>query len=236
MRFPRALGIREDLGIADCMPASGACYTSGERKVMISLLAVFENVRSDKKRKMEDDTEYVLCMVSVFSMWVFTTLTARQRRRRRRLQQKLNPCSSLFAATQAQQATVLPQYQGLSKKGIAVEGNMFEGMKFGTRLIPLNVTPRVVLNSWQWWCLTLSQGLVKRTRKRSPKCSSLYFDISSNSNSHSGSTPTEEHVHRWLINNRMSMLCMVEKWRVRDPNFNQALYTKFEVQPTISSW
>lgn len=27
MRFPRALGIREDLSIADCMPASGMCST-----------------------------------------------------------------------------------------------------------------------------------------------------------------------------------------------------------------
>ncbi|KAI1796674.1 DNA ligase 4 [Ganoderma leucocontextum] len=41
MRFPRALNIREDLTIADCMTAT----------------AVLENIRSDKKRKMEDDDE-----------------------------------------------------------------------------------------------------------------------------------------------------------------------------------
>ncbi|KAF9005938.1 DNA ligase 4 [Cyathus striatus] len=39
MRFPRALSIRDDLSIADCMPAS----------------AVFESIRSEKKRKMESD-------------------------------------------------------------------------------------------------------------------------------------------------------------------------------------
>ncbi|KAI0820786.1 DNA ligase 4 [Trametes gibbosa] len=39
MRFPRALRIREDLSIADCMTAS----------------AVLESIRSEKKRKMEND-------------------------------------------------------------------------------------------------------------------------------------------------------------------------------------
>ncbi|KAL1941177.1 hypothetical protein VTO73DRAFT_7389 [Trametes versicolor] len=41
MRFPRALQIRDDLSIADCMTAS----------------AVLEGIRSEKKRKMEDDTD-----------------------------------------------------------------------------------------------------------------------------------------------------------------------------------
>ncbi|KAF9563995.1 ATP-dependent DNA ligase [Agrocybe pediades] len=40
MRFPRALSIRDDLSIADCMPAS----------------AVLESLRSEKKRKLESDT------------------------------------------------------------------------------------------------------------------------------------------------------------------------------------
>ncbi|KAJ7449621.1 DNA ligase IV [Mycena latifolia] len=40
MRFPRALSIRDDLSIADCMPAS----------------AVLESLRTVKKRKMESDT------------------------------------------------------------------------------------------------------------------------------------------------------------------------------------
>ncbi|KAJ7634099.1 DNA ligase IV [Mycena polygramma] len=40
MRFPRALSIRDDLSIADCMPAS----------------AIFESLRTVKKRKMESDT------------------------------------------------------------------------------------------------------------------------------------------------------------------------------------
>ncbi|RPD64440.1 DNA ligase 4 [Lentinus tigrinus ALCF2SS1-7] len=41
MRFPRALYIRDDLSIADCMTAS----------------AVLESIRSDKKRKMDDDDD-----------------------------------------------------------------------------------------------------------------------------------------------------------------------------------
>ncbi|KAI0058986.1 ATP-dependent DNA ligase [Artomyces pyxidatus] len=41
MRFPRALSIRDDLSVSDCMTAS----------------AVLENVRSEKKRKMEVDEE-----------------------------------------------------------------------------------------------------------------------------------------------------------------------------------
>ncbi|KAK6992215.1 DNA ligase [Favolaschia claudopus] len=40
MRFPRALSIRDDLSIADCMPAT----------------AVLESIRTIKKRKMESDT------------------------------------------------------------------------------------------------------------------------------------------------------------------------------------
>lgn len=38
MRFPRAVSIREDLTFADCMPAS----------------SVFEGMRAERKRKMED--------------------------------------------------------------------------------------------------------------------------------------------------------------------------------------
>ncbi|KAI0629298.1 DNA ligase 4 [Trametes polyzona] len=41
MRFPRALQIRDDLSIADCMTAT----------------AVLEQIRSEKKRKMEDDSD-----------------------------------------------------------------------------------------------------------------------------------------------------------------------------------
>ena len=39
MRFPRALSIREDLGVEDCMTAT----------------AIFESIRSDKKRKSEEE-------------------------------------------------------------------------------------------------------------------------------------------------------------------------------------
>ncbi|KAJ3515533.1 hypothetical protein NLJ89_g1703 [Agrocybe chaxingu] len=80
MRFPRALSIRDDLTIADCMPAS----------------AVFESLRSERKRKMESDAG----------------VTKKKRK------------------TTVKKATVLPQYQGPSKKGITVESDIFEGMKF----------------------------------------------------------------------------------------------------------
>lgn len=63
MRFPRALQIRDDLSIADCMTASGKrCTNWGGGLNLYSWisLAVLEGIRSEKKRKMEDDTEYVL--------------------------------------------------------------------------------------------------------------------------------------------------------------------------------
>ncbi|CAA7265112.1 unnamed protein product [Cyclocybe aegerita] len=80
MRFPRALSIRDDLTIADCMPAS----------------AVFESLRTERKRKMESDAG----------------VTKKKRK------------------TTVKKAMVLPQYQGPSKKGITVESDIFEGMKF----------------------------------------------------------------------------------------------------------
>ncbi len=61
MRFPRALQIRDDLSIADCMTASGKrCVDSGGGLSIYSRVspAVLESIRSEKKRKMEDDTEY----------------------------------------------------------------------------------------------------------------------------------------------------------------------------------
>ncbi|PPQ96588.1 hypothetical protein CVT26_006325 [Gymnopilus dilepis] len=81
MRFPRALSIRDDLSIADCMTAS----------------AVLESMRSEKKRKMESDVG-----------------VGKKKR-------KTNTASK---------PTVLPQYQGLKAKGIQVESDLFEGMKF----------------------------------------------------------------------------------------------------------
>ncbi|KIM44920.1 hypothetical protein M413DRAFT_442894 [Hebeloma cylindrosporum] len=80
MRFPRALSIRDDLSIADCMSAS----------------AVLESLRSEKKRKMESDAG----------------VSTKKRK------------------TVAKKATVLSQYQGPKMKGVKVETNIFEGMKF----------------------------------------------------------------------------------------------------------
>ncbi|KJA23601.1 hypothetical protein HYPSUDRAFT_66273 [Hypholoma sublateritium FD-334 SS-4] len=80
MRFPRAMRIRDDLSIADCMSAS----------------SVLESLRSEKKRKMEGDAG----------------VTKKKRK------------------TVAKKISVLPQYQGPSKKGITVESHIFEGLKF----------------------------------------------------------------------------------------------------------
>ncbi|KDR80522.1 hypothetical protein GALMADRAFT_240825 [Galerina marginata CBS 339.88] len=80
MRFPRALSIRDDLSIADCMSAS----------------AILESMRSEKKRKMESDAG----------------VTKKKRK------------------TTATKPTVLPQYQGVKVKGVQVESDLFEGMKF----------------------------------------------------------------------------------------------------------
>ena len=67
MRFPRALQIRTDLTIADCMTATCEWFPSTTAVTMwlvvpplIMLAAVLEGIRSEKKRKMEDDDEYVV--------------------------------------------------------------------------------------------------------------------------------------------------------------------------------
>lgn len=55
MRFPRALGIRDDLSIADCMTASGAFLAIGLARKIDRSLAILESMRSERKRKMESD-------------------------------------------------------------------------------------------------------------------------------------------------------------------------------------
>jgi hypothetical protein len=59
MRFPRALSIREDLSLSDCITASGAVLHSLGYHSFLSLsLAILEVVRSEKKRKMENVAEF----------------------------------------------------------------------------------------------------------------------------------------------------------------------------------
>jgi DNA ligase-4 len=59
MRFPRALSIRDDLSISDCITASGAvCRSFGLSFFLLDPSAVLETVRSEKKRKMENVTEF----------------------------------------------------------------------------------------------------------------------------------------------------------------------------------
>lgn len=54
MRFPRALSIRDDLSIGDCLKASGA-FSLHYLVVSLSYISteVTESIISDKKRKME---------------------------------------------------------------------------------------------------------------------------------------------------------------------------------------
>lgn len=62
MRFPRALAIRENLSVSDCIAASGAVV--GFISVFILLtferLGILEAVRSEKKRKMENAPEFAV--------------------------------------------------------------------------------------------------------------------------------------------------------------------------------
>jgi DNA ligase 4 len=57
MRFPRALSIRDDLSIADCMTASGIFLFSFffPGKIYKFIIAVMDSLRTERKRKMESD-------------------------------------------------------------------------------------------------------------------------------------------------------------------------------------
>lgn len=63
MRFPRALSIRDDLTVADCMTATGTPISVSSDGTVIkpNNTGVLENIRSEKKRKMEDNDEWVSC-------------------------------------------------------------------------------------------------------------------------------------------------------------------------------
>jgi len=56
MRFPRALAIREDLNIDDCLTASGAFLGQPYSFYLIKALVVLDSVRSDRKRKMSNES------------------------------------------------------------------------------------------------------------------------------------------------------------------------------------
>ncbi|KAG6857461.1 hypothetical protein H0H87_003528 [Tephrocybe sp. NHM501043] len=56
MRFPRALSIRDDLSIADCMTATGFVRSSLLAEAVLNVSTeILESMRSEKKRKMESD-------------------------------------------------------------------------------------------------------------------------------------------------------------------------------------
>ena len=56
MRFPRALSIRDDLSIADCMTATGIMI--GSLRIFLvsdaTVAAVLESMKTERKRKMEN--------------------------------------------------------------------------------------------------------------------------------------------------------------------------------------
>ncbi|KAF9820585.1 hypothetical protein IEO21_01288 [Rhodonia placenta] len=86
MRFPRAIQIREDLDTSDCTTAT----------------AVFESLRSDRKRKMSDTDELSDCV------------NPKKKQRR----------------TTKKPVILLPQYQSLKLEDVEVESDLFEGMTF----------------------------------------------------------------------------------------------------------
>ena len=55
MRFPRALAIRDDLDITDCLTASGTSADPSTASVS-QTPAVLDSVRSDRKRKMSNES------------------------------------------------------------------------------------------------------------------------------------------------------------------------------------
>ena len=61
MRFPRAIAIRDDLTIADCMTATGNdyCQLTSLNVVTNLTAAVLESMKSERKRKMEDTDSWV---------------------------------------------------------------------------------------------------------------------------------------------------------------------------------
>lgn len=66
-------------------------------------------------------------------------------------------------------ASVLPQYTGVSKKGVKVESNIFEGMKFGMFLF-ISICSRNSFHTFQWLCLIPNQGRVTRIRRTLQRC------------------------------------------------------------------
>ena len=58
MRFPRALAIRDDLSIADCMTATGeSAETLATHRIADLPKAVLESLKNVRKRKMEEKEE-----------------------------------------------------------------------------------------------------------------------------------------------------------------------------------
>jgi DNA ligase 4 len=59
MRFPRAVSIRDDLSIADCMTATGKCVNSTACDCQLHDMPseILQDMTTMKKRKVEEETE-----------------------------------------------------------------------------------------------------------------------------------------------------------------------------------
>lgn len=74
MRFPRALSIRDDLGIEDCMTASGLFPLAVYSPLTQITSAVLETMRAERKRKMGKDARYAL--VALYFLMTIALVTA----------------------------------------------------------------------------------------------------------------------------------------------------------------
>lgn len=55
MRFPRSLGIRDDLTVEDCMTATGMEEVYPNESYTHHMIALFDTFKERKKRKMSED-------------------------------------------------------------------------------------------------------------------------------------------------------------------------------------
>lgn len=133
MRFPRALSIREDLSLADCVTASGALFPSlGYRPSYHQELAILEVVRSEKKRKMENVTEFG------FHDFTFDSTSVNyiyqegceEETKENSKGNAIRTCYSDSSRSTRSQPSVLPEYQGVDLKDVQTESSLFEGLTF----------------------------------------------------------------------------------------------------------
>lgn len=139
MRFPRALSIREDLSLSDCITASGAVLLFGGAIVFLTIkhLAILDVVRSEKKRKMENVSEfgfhdYTFDLISVNH--IFQEECEEETKENSKGNTTLRTRYPDFLRSQRSQPSVLPEYQGVDLKDVQAESSLFEGLTFSELL------------------------------------------------------------------------------------------------------